>query len=349
MKNNRYKFIDSLRGIAALYVVLYHLVLVPKPKLIVEGYLSNILLFGSSGVTLFFVISGYCMALTWGNYIHLKNSCIQFYKARFLRIAPLFYFWIIVSLIRDSIFKSKNTHSIFEIISNVTFSYNFFDGLQNSIVWAGWTIGVEMIFYLIFPLLIKYIKYSVFKPLLIATLITLFVAIINTNIGDMPNFITKFTSKSGFIIFIPIFLLGIAAYNFKLKYKNIDTFFQNLILILSIVVLFIIALSETNLVNFYISGLAYGLIVYAASNTGDIIFSNKILSKIGKISYSIYLNHPSIIYILSPVYVLLYFSGLDKNISYLLCAFLTIFIVLPISFFTYNFIEQSKIFHMSKK
>ena len=44
-------------------------------------------------------------------------------------------------------------HSVSEWTKSVLFVFNFFPGSEAGIVWASWTIGVEMVFYLVFPLL----------------------------------------------------------------------------------------------------------------------------------------------------------------------------------------------------
>jgi pyruvate dehydrogenase E1 component len=49
---SRLAFIDSLRGLAALYVLVYHLVLVPNPDLAMPGWIRPIIMNGGSGVTL---------------------------------------------------------------------------------------------------------------------------------------------------------------------------------------------------------------------------------------------------------------------------------------------------------
>jgi peptidoglycan/LPS O-acetylase OafA/YrhL len=58
----RLHFIDALRGLAALYVLLFHFVMIPQPKLYVPPAIRPLVLNGWSGVTLFFVISAFTLA-----------------------------------------------------------------------------------------------------------------------------------------------------------------------------------------------------------------------------------------------------------------------------------------------
>ena len=68
------------------------------------------------------------------------------------RIAPLFYFWLVLSILRDAIFKgAAGSHSAGEIGANALFLFNLYEPFQFGIVWASWTIGVEMLFYAVFP------------------------------------------------------------------------------------------------------------------------------------------------------------------------------------------------------
>ena len=46
---HRLAFLDSLRGLAALYVVLYHLTVIPDPDLKLPRWASSWVLYGGSG------------------------------------------------------------------------------------------------------------------------------------------------------------------------------------------------------------------------------------------------------------------------------------------------------------
>ena len=101
--------IDSLRGIAILLVFLYHVhgSMMPENNQIPDGILGNLLSFiftGSTGVTLFFVISSFLLAMPF--YLKPNYSRITFYKKRLLRILPLFY--IIVTIAGIATFTDLN-------------------------------------------------------------------------------------------------------------------------------------------------------------------------------------------------------------------------------------------------
>ena len=60
----RLDFVDSLRGLAALYIVVYHMTLVPNPHLEVPHWAQAVVLSGGTAVTLFFVVSAFSLCHT---------------------------------------------------------------------------------------------------------------------------------------------------------------------------------------------------------------------------------------------------------------------------------------------
>ena len=66
----------------------------------------------------------------------------------------MFYLWIVITALRDIVVFDA-THTWVEYFLSTLFLLNFVPGKEEGFVWAGWTLGVEMIFYLIFPVLIR--------------------------------------------------------------------------------------------------------------------------------------------------------------------------------------------------
>jgi peptidoglycan/LPS O-acetylase OafA/YrhL len=157
--------IQVLRGISVLLVVLYHLDF---------SWLNS----GFLGVDVFFVISGFLMCLLYDS----KNKR-KFFERRAKRLLPAYLVTILVSLIAAALitapleFKQVAEQSAFGIF----FSSNFGFWLQNSyfsrsdfnLLLHLWSLGVEIQFYLIMPLLFwifSRIKYSLFIILLASLL-----------------------------------------------------------------------------------------------------------------------------------------------------------------------------------
>lgn len=74
----RYKFIDALRGLAALGVVVFHL----------EKFSSHVSHLATLCVVAFFVVSGYCIGSAVQNNLKVGVSFRSFYFRRFRRIYP---------------------------------------------------------------------------------------------------------------------------------------------------------------------------------------------------------------------------------------------------------------------
>ncbi|MBP9743591.1 MAG: acyltransferase [Burkholderiales bacterium] len=90
----KFNTLQSLRGIAALLVLLYHatwLSIVNNQYV----YALNIFKQGQIGVDLFFVLSGFIIAYMHWSQINLKNGVVaKYWLKRFFRIYPLY--WIII-------------------------------------------------------------------------------------------------------------------------------------------------------------------------------------------------------------------------------------------------------------
>ncbi len=159
--------IQVLRGIAVLLVLFYHL----KINGFNNGYL---------GVDVFFVISGYLMAI-----ICKSTSPLNFYIKRLKRLLPAYFFTIILTSVVVCIisipsdaqqhfnrlwFDLFGMSNIAYWLKNSYFNLNSFQPLLNL-----WSLGVEIQFYAIAPILLIYLskhKIIFFLTLIISTIIT---------------------------------------------------------------------------------------------------------------------------------------------------------------------------------
>lgn len=98
----RLEFLDALRGLAAAYVLVYHMLLLPQPNLIAPRWAEKFALNGGTGVTMFFIVSAFSLYYTMPLRLKERNPTFSFYLHRFFRIAPLFYFLIAATLVRDA-------------------------------------------------------------------------------------------------------------------------------------------------------------------------------------------------------------------------------------------------------
>lgn len=151
----RNRSLDLLRGVAILLVISVHCA--QATTSIVPGLASFAIQYGEFGVPLFFIVSGYTMMLTFGDRVDLA-AVRSFYIRRVFRIAPLFWAAILLYLLLTGGegFKAWAPGGIGA--GDVLLTFLFLHGSSvtafNSVVPGGWSIAVEMQFYLLFPLII---------------------------------------------------------------------------------------------------------------------------------------------------------------------------------------------------
>lgn len=139
-----------MRGMAALLVFIFHFsVLTGMESFGVGGVdLGTIIKSGHIGLDIFFVLSGFLIFRSL--YLHGVNW--QYFKRRFLRIAPIYYVALAVCvafLVPESLFSWAGWWSI---LSHVLFVQSFDSATYSSINPVLWSLSVEMIFYLFLPL-----------------------------------------------------------------------------------------------------------------------------------------------------------------------------------------------------
>lgn len=172
--------IDFLRGVAICSVLLlhfslsYHLTDSPLALFLKPAWIAAMVSNGNYGVTMFFVISGYL--ITSNNLIrygHLRDVSLgQFYRFRFARIIPplLLALLIIVPLGLlgvPSFSNSDGGHALlpsFFVVTTVsvlTFWHNVLMqrvGYFNYCLNIYWSLSVEEVFYLTFPLACRLLR-----------------------------------------------------------------------------------------------------------------------------------------------------------------------------------------------
>ncbi|MBK9951140.1 MAG: acyltransferase [Candidatus Competibacteraceae bacterium] len=138
-----------LRLFAAFSVIMYHYI----TNEIVFPILSEITKFGYLGVSLFFIISGYVIALSASD-----RSALEFAISRFARLYPAFWAGLFVTCSISSLFGSKH-YTINQILANLTL-LNDYLGFEN-VDGVYWTLQVELKFYgCVFILLLTRLFYN---------------------------------------------------------------------------------------------------------------------------------------------------------------------------------------------
>lgn len=152
--------LTGLRFIAALYVFIFHIQI--RWPVTDTTFLSNIFNEGAIGMSVFFMLSGYLLMLTYSN----SGSIREYFVNRVARIYPIYFVaglvtlpWLGVSLTGDTAEIALSTLRIFFIfIANIFLIQAWFPQLFS--FWnngGSWSISVEAFCYAMFPLLVKFI------------------------------------------------------------------------------------------------------------------------------------------------------------------------------------------------
>ncbi|WEZ83819.1 acyltransferase [Rhizobium sp. 32-5/1] len=138
--------IQYLRAIAAWLVVAYHLSASLESQL---GWEHSFAI-GAIGVDIFFVISGYIMAMIASRTV--RFSATEFLLRRFVRIAPLYWmvtiiFCLLCFLVPAAVNNPDVTLS--RLVSSLLFIPDVMTGTPSPILIIGWTLNYEFFFYAI--------------------------------------------------------------------------------------------------------------------------------------------------------------------------------------------------------
>ena len=308
---NKIDSIQVLRFFAAFSVMMVHL---------------PVFEFGIWGVDIFFVISGFIMMYV------TENNEKFFLLKRIFRIVPLY--WILtLGVFALAIFVpdvlNNTTANIVHLIKSLFFIPFDKNGTGHfPILFLGWTLNFEVIFYFLFSLSLVFFK----ENRMIACSIFIIIFLVFNKIFSEKNFIFETYANDIFIEFI----FGMILFTIWKKYKNkISTNLSNHFICLAILLVSIFILNYYN----FSRSVSYGLpslilAVYFLFFLNHLKFP-KILVSLGDASYCIYLLHP---YVIQFFYKILEINEYDIIIElvFTLIIFVIVFIV---SLLIYKFIE----------
>ncbi len=308
---NKIDSIQVLRFFAAFSVMMVHL---------------PVFEFGIWGVDIFFVISGFIMMYV------TENNEKFFLLKRIFRIVPLY--WILtLGVFALAIFVpdvlNNTTANIVHLIKSLFFIPFDKNGTGHfPILFLGWTLNFEVIFYFLFSLSLVFFK----ENRMIACSIFIIIFLVFNKIFSEKNFIFETYANDIFIEFI----FGMILFTIWKKYKNkISTNLSNHFICLAILLVSIFILNYYN----FSRSVSYGLpslilAVYFLFFLNHLKFP-KILVSLGDASYCIYLLHP---YVIQFFYKILEINEYDIIIELVFTLIISV-IVFIVSLLIYKFIE----------
>lgn len=223
ISESKLDYVDVMRAFAILMVITRH---TAESFHGLSAIVDGLARFGQMGVQLFFVTSAYTLCLSYERRTAEINAVLNFYIRRFFRIAPIYYFAIAMYFfahVLGQIVAEKeitlDPYSSQNVMANILFVHGFVPAANNNIVLGGWSIGTEMAFYAIFPIIFMFIKWQYKRGGFLRLWILLIVYIIAILV--LNSIVFKFTGlkvqNNNFLYFnllnqLPVFVIGMIAF-----------------------------------------------------------------------------------------------------------------------------------------
>ncbi len=358
----KYGWVNAARGYAILLVVMIHV-----PQFLFEA--TNISLLantGNMGVQLFFVMSSFTLfnSYTKRSREDGTNTKRAFFVRRLFRIAPQYWLAAVFYAALSALYSKIPTNYLY-LFSNIF----FINGLYlPSIVYVppgGWSIGVEMAFYLTIPLLFR-----LATNVRSAVVLTI-VAVVASNLINYAEYVYVQQHELNWVALreyelyfwfpnqFPVFCFGVVLYYLYVT-RAISVRAGNWLLfgsILAFLGLCLVPFSVEYPWYFFQKEYIYAFVfmTFAAGlyASGSRLLATELIQRIGVVSFSLYLNHFFVLMVLKAIEKR-YFAwaqlhaptllGYLRNDLVLVAYYvLTVFLAYNLSRATYRYVELNGI------
>lgn len=301
----RYVFIDALRGLACLGVLVYHLffntVMIEPIKLAFPAFITNLVSYGTYGVQIFFVLSGFVIAHSLRRTPLNGGGIGRFILRRQLRLDPPYWTVLCIALalqIAAAKFMPGSVTS-FPGLRDIVLNFVYLQDIMHAdtILIVAWTLCIEVQFYLAYILLLALARRlapgNAAEPLLsenghrIAQFLLIISGVASLVIVHWPGYSVWFIAHWFY------FVAGVLCY-WTLQ-KKLDGRILPVFLLLFLVSTLINRFGPqiNNVFPFMLVGWLTCLAIYGAGLRGKLttLGSQPLLQYLGRISYSLYLIH----------------------------------------------------------
>jgi peptidoglycan/LPS O-acetylase OafA/YrhL len=275
---------DLLRGLCALGVVIFHALYWTNRVL-----LSNIGLFY---VDLFFVISGASLYWVYSDRLAGATDMFRYFCRRLARLLPLYLVLVVVGLYY---FRASWTAAeVSKTYLNVTMLFALGVPGEDAAVGNGWSLGVEMVFYLSFPVLAAFVRSRVWW--VVAVLLMLGQRCYYEMLFQHGTLVEQWARYTHFLSFVYYFYIG-GCIGRLVREVEMPRWRVSWVLLPLMLVLLAVAnpaVREDTLRGMYGTVLILlipGLVVLAAT-IGAGSLGRIVATQLGDISYGVYLIHP---------------------------------------------------------
>jgi peptidoglycan/LPS O-acetylase OafA/YrhL len=356
-KPDYFPILDAFRFFAFFRVFLLHI-----PGVEVNPFFSKITEGGETGVDFFFVLSGFLISYL---FIKEQNSTgtidgKKYFLRRALRIWPLYFLAIVIAFAGVYVSNATATDSGDgykpNLLTLLTFTENyrmiftdsFPDGAPLRVLWS---VCVEEHFYILWLLLFTFIKPKYIpKAIIILWIIGFLYRIVfyilypDKTVYDPDLFSKMDYFCSG----------GLAAHFFSnrseqaaLVINKIPGYIRNGFTLLMIAAFFFfqffIDVSREGAIVFpIISAALFGMLIFVTVSSGSFINKNYkgIFSKLGKISYGLYVYHTVVITILTKLALRYQFAFTENKFVYAAFCITCLAVSVLISIGSYQYFEK---------
>lgn len=349
--------IDLLRGVAALFVLFLHAreifwigmraFWLEGPGAIsasrIFGYASFPLVWGSIGVPVFFVLSGYCIhrgyaGTSKGNFL-FRDMAVRFWFRRFIRIYPVLFAALIATFILDHLtLKLLPGYARVGDLSIRDFFVNLLalQGVVGEVFGSNgalWTLSIEIQFYIVYPFLLILIRvWGVRNVMFFVLVVNVISCIVFRESG-----IKVFTSY-WFSWYLGVLVAEGEVDNYAREMRG--RLSGGVFLLVVGCVLFF----KLPFVAFQVWSLSFALflsVILVVPDWGG--FAAALLEGIGKFSYSLYITHVPLLVFLSAIL----FRGVkQENIGWVALAGV---LAVGFSYVFYLIVERPAIGWLSRK
>lgn len=328
--------LDGMRGLAILLVVLFHF-FQRFPEYYPYG--NDILPLASRGylgVHLFFIISGFVIALT----LSKKPTLLQFAVGRFVRLWPAM---LVCSTLTFIILNSGQTDFALArrvdwtgFLPSLTFTApSVWQPLVGETSWidgAYWSLFVEVRFYFWAALACAIFGVKRLHDAIWSMMVLTHAGLVIVDQFQPEGIISKAWEMLFFTEYMPLFCIGLACYEIYMGRRGLFV-----IAALTTSIFFSFFMSKDFHQVIFLAFSSAWFVYYAKVKEGRLIdiFGSKILTFFGAISYSLYLLHQNIgVYIIS-----LFPKGLDQT-AYLAMVCILIGLVSLLAYAVFRWIEK---------
>lgn len=286
--HSRNQSLDGLRGIAAIYVIFFHIFVNTPWYNTYSKFFQSLIYSGATMVQVFFVISGYCIALSARSLFRSHANPVKaFLVRRFFRIMPL---WIVLLLYmrwKQQIQTDVMLGNLFFYFGEMRFGDRWFP------VVPAWSLQSEVIFYLLSAVFLKQLISLSWQATLKIYLVALFVSSLWGLLGAQvfqlhQNFVYCIFPYQLHFFISGMLLYFIVESGFHLKkYFN----FQTITLFEIIIISFFLMQKMYYFDSIKIALLAPAVVLMVLQNETWIrtILTSKACQVLGKASFGIYI------------------------------------------------------------